>query len=103
MSLVQTFVDLLQPFSLIMTVPTFNTFLTVVSGWVFARRHTVTGMILAAGAVGTKHHSAFHRLFSAARWSLDEVGLAVADLLLSGNGAAAGTMAMLALDDTLCR
>lgn len=106
MSLVQTFVDLLQPLSVAMTVPTFDTFLIVLCGWVFARRHNVTGMILAADAVGSKHHSAFHRLFSAARWSLDEVGLAVADLLLSGNGAgagAAGTRVTLALDDTLCR
>lgn len=106
MSLVPSFIDLLQPFALAMTVPTFDSFLAIVSGWIFARRRTITGMILAAGAVGTKHHSAFHRVFSAARWSLDEAGLAVAGLLLS---AASGliqldpSMVTLALDDTLCR
>jgi len=49
---------------LVMTTPTFNTFLVVLTGWVFARRRTVTGVILAADAVSTKHHSSFHRLFA---------------------------------------
>jgi SRSO17 transposase len=83
-----------------MTAPTFASFMTLLSGWVFARRCTVTGMILAAQAVGTKHHSAYHRVFSAARWSLDELGLAVFGLLapLLANGPT-----LLAIDDTLAR
>ncbi len=70
-SLVPSFLDLLQPLSCVMTTPTFDSFLTVIRGWVFARLHTVTGMILAADAVGTKHHSAYHRLFArrAGRWT----------------------------------
>ena len=101
MSLVPSFLDLLQPLSCVMTCPTFESFLTVLSGWAFARRRTVTGMILAAGAVGTghKHHSAYHRVFAAARWSLDELGLAVFGLilpLLEGE-------VLLAVDDTLAR
>jgi hypothetical protein len=98
-SLVPPFVDLLQPLSCVMTTPTFDSFLTVITGWVFARRRTVTGMILAADAVGTKHHSAYHRLFAAARWSLDELGLAVFALmppLLNG-------LVLLGIDDTLAR
>jgi hypothetical protein len=59
-------------------------------------------MIMAAGvAVGHKHHSAYHRLFSAARWSLDELGLAVFGLLilpLLGSG-----LVLLGIDDTLAR
>src|SRR5207244_4214762 len=97
-SLVPSFADLLQPLCCLMTAPTFDSFVTVLTGWVFARRRTVTGMIAAAdAAVGAKHHSAYHRLFATARWSLDELGLAVADLLLSGLGT--GTV-MLALADT---
>ena len=103
MSLVPSFLDLLQPLSCAMTCPTFDSFLTVLSGWVFARRRTVTGMVVAAGAVGDgpghKHHSAYHRLFAAARWSLDELGLAVSGLVLP----LAGEVAFLAVDDTLCR
>jgi hypothetical protein len=98
-SLVPSFLDLLQPLSCLMTCPTFDSFLTILTGWVFARRRTVTGMILAAGAVGTKHHSAYHRVFAAARWSLDELGLAVFGLVPPLPGAAV----FIAVDDTLCR
>jgi hypothetical protein len=100
MSLVPSFLDLLQPLSCVMTSPTFDSFLTVMTGWVFARRHTVTGMILAADAVGTKHHSAYHRLFAAARWSLDELGLAVLGLMLPVLG---DHLILLGIDDTLAR
>jgi SRSO17 transposase len=99
-SLVPSFLDLLQPLSCVMTCPTFDSFLTVLGGWVFARRRTVTGMILAADAVGTKHHSAYHRLFAAARWSLDELGLAVLALVLP---LIDGGVVLLAMDDTLAR
>jgi hypothetical protein len=97
--LVPSFVDLLQPLSCVMTVPTFESFLTVVTGWTFAHRRTVTRIIVAADAVGKKHHSAYHRVFSAARWSLDELGLAVFGLILP---LLADTI-LLALDDTLAR
>ena len=109
-SLVPSFLDLLQPLSFAMTCPTFDSFLTVLTGWVFARRRTVTGMILAADAVGDgpghKHHSAYHRLFAAARWSLDELGLAVFELLmlmLMLMPALPGATVFIAVDDTLCR
>jgi hypothetical protein len=100
-SLVPSFADLVQPLSCVMTCPTFDSFLTLLSGWVFARRRTVTGMILAAGAVGegAKHHSAYHRVFAAARWSLDELGLAVFALALP----LLGGVVLLAADDTLAR
>lgn len=82
MTLVPSFLDLLQPLSAVMTSPSFQSFQTLLLGWIFAPRRTVTGMILAADAVGTKHHSAYHRLFASARWSLDELGLALFGLIL---------------------
>ena len=100
MTLVSSFLGLVQQLAFVMTVPTFDTFVTVLTGWVFARRRTVTGMILAADAVGTKHHSAFHRLFAKAQWCLDELGLAVFGLILPW--VREGSV-MLALDDTLAR
>lgn len=100
MALVPSFLELLQPLAGVMTAPSFASFVTLLTGWVFARRRTVTGMILAADAVGSKHHSAFHRFFAAARWSLDELGLAVFGL--SQPWLAAGPV-LLALDDTLAR
>ncbi len=100
MILVSSFLELVRQLSCVMTAPTSNTFVTVLTGWVFARRHTVTGAILAADAVGTKHHSSFHRLFAKAEWCLDDLGLAVFTLIEPWlrDGAI-----MLALDDTLAR
>jgi hypothetical protein len=103
--LVPSFVELLQPFRQAMTSPTFASLLTVLAGWVLCRRRTVCGALccgLAAGAAVTKHHSAYHRVFSAARWSLDGVGLGVLSLALSC-AAAAGAAVFLVADDTLCR
>src|SRR5256714_1934755 len=100
-SLVPSFLDLLQPLSCLMTAPSFDSLLTLLGGWVFARRRTITGMILAAGvAVGAKHHSAYHRLLATARWALDEMGLAVAQLRIAGQPARG--MSTLGLGDTPC-
>jgi SRSO17 transposase len=99
MSFVPSFMALLQELNVIMTTPTFQNFLVIAYGWVFARRRTVTAMIQAAGAVGAKHHSTFHRFFAAARWSLDELGLATFDLVRPW----LGETIFLALDDTLAR
>ena len=99
MELVPGFMLLLQGLSATMTAPSFASLTTVLTGWVFARRHTVTRMILAAGETAEKHFSSYHRLFSAARWSLDALGLAVFDLI----GPFLGSVVMLGLDDTLCR
>lgn len=99
MELVPGFVVLVQGLSATMTAPTFASLTTVLTGWVFAGRRTVTRMILAAGAAADKHYSSYHRLFSAARWSLDAVGLAVFALVEPH----LGDVVMLGLDDTLCR
>ena len=99
MELVPGFVQLLQGLTWTMTAPTFDSLITVVTGWVFASRRTVTRMILAAGESADKHYSSYHRLFSAARWSLDAVGLAAFDLMRPF----LGKVVMLALDDTLAR
>ena len=74
MNLVSSFLELVQQVSPAMTAPTFDSFGTVLTGWVFARRRKVTKMILAADAVEKKHHSAFHRVFASTPWSLDELG-----------------------------
>lgn len=99
MTLVPSFADGLQPLAVCMTAPSFQNFLTLVCGWTFARRRTVTAMIQAAGVVGRRHHSIFHRFFAEARWSLDRLGLTVFDLLAPW----LGETIFLALDDTLAR
>lgn len=99
MEFVPGFTQLLQGLAGTMTTPTFESFVTVLTGWVFAPRRTVTRMILAAGQSAGKHYSSYHRLFSSARWSLDEVGLAVFDLMEPW----LGDTVLLGLDDTLAR
>ena len=62
-------------------------------------RRTATRTILAADGAAEKHYQSYYRLFSAARWSLNRLGLAVFALVepwLSGE-------ILLGLDDTLCR
>ena len=99
MELVPGFSVLLQGLAATMTVPTFESLVTVLTGWVFARRRTVTRMILAAGDSAEKHYSSYHRLFSRARWSLDAVGLALFDLIVPW----CGDRISIAIDDTLAR
>jgi DDE superfamily endonuclease len=99
MELVPSFVWLLQELSPTMTSPTFASLTTVLTGWLFAGRRTITRMILAAGKEAGKHFSSYHRLFSAARWSLDHLGLAVFDVVAPW----LEEIIWLALDDTLAR
>lgn len=99
MELVPGFVSLLQGLSATMTAPTFHSLTTIVTGWVFASRRTITRMILVVGDAAGKHFSSYHRLFSAARWSLDALGLAVLDLMQPF----LGSVVMVGLDDTLAR
>ena len=99
MELVTSFEVVLQSLSCVMTVPSFQTWLTLVTGWIFARRRTVTQMIVAAGALEEKHFSSFHRFFSQAAWSRDELGLAVFELLRPW----LGEVVFLGVDDTLAR
>lgn len=100
MELVPGFLALFNGLAPAMTAPSFVSFTTVIAGWVLARRRTITGIIEAAGEGADKHFSSYHRLFSAARWSLDALGMCV--LILIESFLDAGVV-MLALDDTLTR
>lgn len=102
MSLLPSFAQLLQPFFVEMTAPTYASLLTLLGGWIFARRHTVTGALLAAGGKDPKHHSAYHRVFASARWDLDAVGLALLEMILH-LAVAVDAKVHLVIDDTLCR
>ena len=99
MELVPGFMVLLQPLALTMTAPTFDSFAVIATGWVFAGRRTITRIILSVGDSATKHFSSYHRVFSFAKWSLDEVGLALFGLI----EAFQPETILLALDDTLAR
>lgn len=100
--IVSSFVTLLQEFSGCFTSPSMSSFVTLMAGWVLdLRRHTVTEVIRAAGAVGHKHISSYHRFFSRARWTTDEVGLTLAAMLIER--LAPDGVVRLVVDDTLGR
>ncbi len=79
---VTSFTMLLQVFTDIMTQQTANSFRTLIVGWLLAPRRTIMGMVRASGT--ERHHAAFHRLFASAKWSIDQAGLKVFDLLTTG-------------------
>jgi len=93
--------DLFFRFSPCFTAPTAEGFVALVVGWLLCQgRHTVSGALLAARSYGlwSRHHSAFYRLLSRARWSVDQVGHVLFDLLL----AFLPDEVDAAVDDTLC-
>jgi hypothetical protein len=101
-AIVVSFTSLLQSFSPCFTAPSFESFVTLMSGWVLnLRRHTVTETVRAACAVGTKHISSFHRFFSKARWSTDPLGLVLVHAIERHLDPAAPLVAP--VDDTLGR
>jgi len=102
MQLTDSFVVLLDAFRTAFTTPSFQTFTTLLTGWCLSHRmRFVTECIQTAGATHHRHFSCYHRFFSRAAWSLDQLSHILALLIIS-TFAASGTI-HLALDDTLCR
>lgn len=89
-----SFIPVLQVMTAVMTAPTAETFRTLIVGWLMAPRRTIMGMVRGSGT--DRHHAAFHRLFAAARWSIDKAGLAVFNMVTWGM-----TLVFLTIDDTL--
>jgi hypothetical protein len=102
MELTPSFVEILQEFQVVFTVPSFQTFVLLVSGWCLSHRHRfVTELIQSSGSVHNGHHSCYHRFFSHAAWSLDLLSRVLACLLVRLFVPAG--LIELAVDDTLCR
>jgi hypothetical protein len=81
--LAPSFAPLVASFASCFTAPSFGTFQHLLAGWVLCvQRHTVTSVLRAAGAVGKKHHTSFHRFFRQARWELDALGLCLLRMVL---------------------
>jgi len=102
MELTPSFVALLQHFSPVFTVPTFQTFAFIVTGWLLSHRHRyITEVIFSCGKVGVGHWCRFHRFFSHAAWDLDTLSMFLAKLVATI--LAPGAALLWAVDDTLCR
>jgi hypothetical protein len=91
----------LGSFETCFTAPSFVRFVTLMSGWLLCiSKHTVTGVVRAAGAVG-HDASGYHRFFSRGAWSPERVGRVVLQLVLGLLPEA--ERVKLTLDDTLAR
>jgi DDE superfamily endonuclease len=103
-----TFAPLAAAFVPCFTAPTYRVFLALVAGGAHCvGRHTVTAVALAAGVVdgldgrSWRHISVFHRCFSRAAWSLDQLGLVVFRLAL--RWVPPDDALVVLVDDTLAR
>jgi hypothetical protein len=94
---------LLSLFSYCFTQPTFQTFRAMVVGQISQTgQRTVCGMLAGARLASVWHHARAHRFFSHASWSADELGLRLAELLLT-RLLAAGEALVVPIDDTLAK
>ena len=75
--------ELLLLFAPCFSRPTFQTFRAMVVGQISQTQlRTVCGMLVGARLSGVCHHARAHRFFSAAGWSVDELGCRVAELIV---------------------
>jgi hypothetical protein len=94
---------LLDAFGGCFTSPTFEVFSAMVLGLVAQTgQRTVCGMLTGAGLARIWTHDRAHRFFSTARWSIDQIGLTVFDLVLAHLVADDADL-HLAVDDTAHR
>ena len=94
---------LLDAFTQCFTTPTFAVFHAMVLGLIAQTgQRTVCGMLTGAGLARIWSHDRAHRFFSTARWSVDQIGLIVFDLVLAYL-VAEGADLHLAVDDTAHR
>jgi hypothetical protein len=85
------------------TGPSFRTFAVLVAGLIAQpARRTITGMLTGAGLTRVVHHGRAHWFFAGARWSADQVGLAVAGLVVA-RLVPADAPVLIAVDDSLFR
>jgi DDE superfamily endonuclease len=102
-SLPQSLATLLAAFTPCFTAPTMRTFQALVAGFLAQPGpRTVTGMLVGAGLAGRRHHDLAYRFFASARWSADQVGLVLLDLI-GHTLIPTDAPLVLAVDDTLWR
>lgn len=85
------------------TAPSFRTFCGLACGFLAQTgRRTVCGMLAGTGLARCWSHDRAHRFFSGARWNPEDLGLAVARLVVMLL-VPAGEPVVVAIDDTLFR
>ena len=95
--------SVLAVFAPLFTAPSFRTFTMLACGFLTqAGRRTVCGMLAGAGLARLWPHDRAHWFFSRARWNPDDLGLAVAKLVVALL-VPAGAPVVVAIDGTLFR
>jgi hypothetical protein len=98
-----SFAGLLATLRPCFTAPSFRMFAALVAGLIAQPgRRTITGMLTGAGLARVVHHSRAHWFFARARWNPDQVGLAVAGLVVRWL-VPADAAVLVAVDDSLFR
>lgn len=94
---------LLATFQPFFTAPSHTSFAAMVRGF-FAQtgEHNVCGMLSGAGLAQRWHHSRAHRFFSHRRWSVEQIGLHLASLIVQRLVPADAALDVV-VDDTLFR
>ena len=100
--------NVLAAFAPLFTAPSFRTFCGLACGFLAQTgKRTVCGMLTGAGLSRLWPHDRAHWFFARARWSVDDLGLAVAKLAVAKLVVAllvpAGAPVVVAIDDTLLR
>ena len=94
---------LLACFQPLFTAPSFRTFCSLAAGFLAQTgRRTVCGMLTGAGLSQVWRHDRAHRFFSHARWCSQDLGLALAKLIVALL-VPDGEPVLVAIDDTLFR
>lgn len=102
MECTSSFTVLLWELRGVFTQPSFQIFLSLMTGWVLShRRRFVTELIWSSGSTRRGHHSRYHNFFSKSVWNLDRLSYVLAQLLVAVF--APSGLILLAVDDTLCR
>ncbi len=95
--------NVLATFAPLFTAPSFRTFCGLACGFLAQTgKRTVCGMLTGAGLSRLWPHDRAHWFFARARWSADDLGLAVAKLVVALL-VPAGAPVVVAIDDTLFR
>ena len=98
-----TLTRVLATFRPCFTAPTFEVFTALVAGLLTQPvSRTVCGMLTGAGLAQVWHHCRAHRFFSTSRWQPHQVGLTLAQLLITCL-VSPGAPITVAIDDTLFR
>ena len=79
----------------------FETFQSLIAGWVLCRgSHTISEVWQATGLAAKRHHDTAYAVFHSAAWEWDDLGIILATLILTH--LVPGGVVWVAVDDTLC-